>query len=431
MSDLSKLTALVRDGGSFIGVARRLAKDFGRVLYAPTYRQNNPDFNEYILGDGCGDIEHCPDLWLAKEEVDVFVFCDVGFEGEQAELRDQGYYVWGGGPAMMLETDREFFLNKLEELGLDVPQYEIIVGTTALRAFLKDREDIFIKVSKFRRSWETYHWRSLAQDGHMLPYWEVKFGGKRETIRFLCFDKIETTLEIGGDTYNVAGQWPQMMSHGLEAKDEALFSAITKRPEMPEELTHIMDAFTPFLTKCGGANQMSFEVRVTDIEAFWIDSTNRGGLPSTASFLKAKNVSEVIYAGAQGELVEIDYGFKFSAECMVKIKSADGVWGTIVLPDELKDEVLLADYCEEDGQPWFPADDAAICEVGWLVATGDTPTEVAKRMNELADLLPDGADASVEALAEIIREIESEHEQGIKFTDQPLPDPEIVLAPSK
>lgn len=429
--DLSTKTALVRDGGSFVGVARRLAEEFGRVLYCPHYRQNNPEVNEAIIGDGCGDVIHCDDLWIAKKKADVFVFPDIGFAGEQKELRSQGLPVWGGGGAMRLETDREFFLGKLKELGLDVAPHEIVVGVTALRAFLKDREDIFIKVSKFRKSWETYHWRTWKEDEHMLDVWAVRFGGARELIRFLCFEKIETTLEIGGDTYNIDGEWPKMMLHGLEHKDEAYFSAVTKRSEMPKELTQIMDKFSPFMGSVGARIQWSMEVRVSDKGNFFIDATIRGGLPSTASFLKAKNVGQVIYHGAQGELVEIDYGFKFSAECMVKIKSADGAWGTVVLHDELKDAILLADCCEIDGQPWFPADDKAIEEIGWLCATGDSPTEVAKEMNRLADLLPDGADASVESLADIIREIEDEEEHGIPFTTQKMPSPEIVLETSK
>jgi hypothetical protein len=408
-------------------VARRLAKDFGRVYYSPDHRQNNPDFNECCIGDGYGDIVHCSDLWMVKDKVDAFVFPDIGYMGEQLELRSQGFSVWGAGRAMRLETNREFFLKKLEELGLDVAPHEIVVGTDALRAFLKDREDIFIKLSKFRKSWETYHWRSWKQDAHMLDYWAVKFGGARNLIRFLCFEKIETTLEIGGDTYNVHGEWPDTMLHGLEHKDEAYFSAVTKRKEMPEELTEIMDKFSPFMRECGAATQWSMEVRVADEGNFFIDATVRGGLPSTASLLKAKNVSQIIYHGAHGEMVEPEYGFKFSAECMVKIKSEDGIWGTIVLEPELKDALLLADCCEVEGQDWFPSDDKDIEHVGWLRATGDTPTEVAKEMNRLADLLPDGADASVEDLAAIIREIEEEEKQGIHFTDLPMPDQGVVL----
>ncbi len=87
----------------------------------------------------------------------------------------------------------------------------------------------------------------------------------------------------------------------------------------------------------------------------------------------------------------------------------------------------LSDCCEIDGKIWWPADEKPIDELGWLVAIGDTPTETAKEMNKLADLLPDGVDAAVESLADILREITAEEDSGIHFTDQPLPSPEIVL----
>jgi 1-acyl-sn-glycerol-3-phosphate acyltransferase len=184
----------------------------------------------------------------------------------------------------------------------------------------------------------------------------------------------------------------------------------------PVAVTPYLDAYRADPVKAvealTDAIQWSMEVRVSDEGNFFIDATVRGGLPSTASLMKAKNFCQIIYHGAHGEMVEPEYGYKFSAECMVKITGADGAWNTVVLEPEIQDALMLADCCEVDEQPWFPADDKAVEEVGWLCATGDTPTEVAKEMNRLADLLPDGADASVEALASIIREISEEEERA-------------------
>ncbi len=92
---------------------------------------------------------------------------------------------------------------------------------------------------------------------------------------------------------------------------------------------------------------------------------------------------------------------------------------------------MLCDYCEVDGQPWFPPDEHdAVEEIGWLIAKGQTPIECAKEMNHLADMLPDGSDAAVESLSNAIREIEEEQKQGIEFTDQKMPEPQIVLEPA-
>ncbi len=429
MSDLShKCFCVVDHHGLFVDIARRLAESGSRVFYH-TPEDKRDLINDAVVGAGLPGVTCCDDFWLVKDHVDCFVFPDIRHEGEQKELRDQGFAVWGAGAGMNLELDRLFFLEKLEELGLDVPPYTVIYGLDDLTKFLKDKENIWIKFSKWRGSWETTHWRNWKQDVHNLDYWAVKFGGIKENVIFICFPKIETDLEIGADTYCVNGKWPSLMLHGIERKDEAYFSAVTPRNKMPEELLPIMDAFSPYLKEVGYACQWSMETRVKKPKNYFIDATTRGGLPSTATFLKARNVPEIIFYGAHGELIDPDYGFKFSAECMVKISGHQGAWETIDLPDEVKQNLMLADYCEVKNQVWFPADEEGqITEIGWLVAVGNTPKEVAARMNELADMLPDGADASVEALADVFREIEKEHEEGIKFTDQPMPEPDVVLA---
>ena len=431
--DLTTKTFLVKDNGFFLPFARRLAETGARVLFQPTWEKAYPTLNDGVLGDGFpkGDIETCLDFWPLKGKIDCFVFPDLGHMGLQRELRDQGFAVWGAGTGMRLEQDREFFLRKLSALGLDVPPCIVKVGITSLREYLMAEEDIWIKMSTWRGSWETKHWRNAKVDAHHIDAWAVKFGGVREKVVFLCFPKIDTKLEIGADTYNVDGQWPRLMLHGIEKKDEAYFSAVTEREKMPEELTHIMDAFSPYLGSVGYRAQWSMEARVTEDKVFFLDATTRGGLPSTASQLCAmSNFPEVVYHGARGEFVEAEYSNKFTAECMVKIHGEPGCWETIDLPEELKPWLKLSDCCEVDGQPWFPADDDAISEIGWLVSVGNTPTECLKSMNHNADLLPDGANAAVESLADIIREVEAEEDQGIRFTDQPLPDPEIVLESS-
>lgn len=427
MTDLSSTSfAVVDHHGLFLPIAKRLGETGARVYYqTPIDRRDS--INEAVIGDGIEGIEWCEDFWLVKSKVDTFVFPDVRHLGEQEELRSQGFAVWGAGKAMRLELDREFFLKKLADLGLDVPKYEIVIGVTNLLQYLSGKEDIYVKLSKWRGSWETFHWRSKAQDEHRFFAWGLRFGGVREKMRFICFPAIETKLEIGADAYDIDGVWPETMLHGIEKKDEAYFAAVTKRKDMPKELLPIMDAFSPYLGQCAYRCQWSMEVRVADDGNFFIDATTRGGLPSTATFLEASNVGEVIYHGARGEMVDIQYPFKFSAECMVKVHGEPGAWETIVLPEDLKPHLKLADCCEVDGQPWFPSDEGSVDEVGWLLATGNTPKETAEKMNELADMLPDGADACVESLADVIREIEQMSEQGIPFTEQPMPNPEVVL----
>jgi predicted RNase H-like HicB family nuclease len=80
-----------------------------------------------------------------------------------------------------------------------------------------------------------------------------------------------------------------------------------------------------------------------------------------------------------------------------------------------------------DGKFCFPPEEGSDGGLGWLVALGDTPKEVLDRIKELADLLPDGLSADVEALAGVIQEIDKAKEEDIHFTDEPVPEPATVL----
>lgn len=426
MENLSTECFLVHDHfGLFVELATRLAKTGARVIYStPIDRRDR--INEAVIGDGM-DMEWTDDYWSKKSEVTCFVFPDIRHQGPQKELREQGYPVWGSQSGMSLEQNRQFFLRKLKELGLDVPPHEEVVGLDNLSAYLKDKKDIFIKVSKWRGSWETTHWRSWEEDSKLLHEWAVKFGPLAAITRFICFTKIDTDLEIGADTFNVDGKWPSVMLHGIERKNKAYFSAVTDKKDMPEQLTQVMDAFSPYLKKVGYRQQWSMENRVTPSKNYFIDATTRGGLPSTPSFCKANNTGTIILAGAQGELVEPDYGFKFSAECACELSCIEDEWQTVVLKPEVREYLFAQQCCQFNGQLWFPPLGQASGHIGWLVTTGDTPKECFEEMNRIADELPDGVSAAVEELAHCIKEVESEMSQGIPFTDAPLPDPAVVL----
>ena len=150
-------TFLVADNSLFIPVARALARSGNRVLYHNLgWQQGFPKLEAGIIGDGLPDIECVPDLWDVKDEVDCFVFPDIQAAGLQCELRRQGKRVWGSAKGQTIENDRLFFLEKLKELGLDVPPYTPIKGLKNLRLFLKDKSDIWIKMSKWRGSFETW-----------------------------------------------------------------------------------------------------------------------------------------------------------------------------------------------------------------------------------------------------------------------------------
>jgi hypothetical protein len=428
MTDTKDLTVCVIDSGLFLPVAQRLARSVKRVLYFSPSGEAFPTINRRIIGDGYADIERVKRMWAIKNEVDLWVVPDINQSDIQIELESQGRKVWGSRAGDSLEIYREFFHRKLAELGLDVPTFTPVMGMTKLKEFLKDKEDKFLKISEYRGSMETYHWRSWRIDEGYLDMLSVRFGPTKEIVPFLVFDPIKTDLEIGGDTYCVNGQWPDFMLHGLEAKDSGYFSAVTPFKEMPECLVNIMEAFSPYLQRNNYRNEWSMEVRVKGDKAFFTDPTCRGGLPSTASQLEVwGNFPEIVWAGANGELVQPEPLGKFTAEAIVRMKCDKSQWGVLEVPKELQQWLKLSCCCEVDGRVCFPTTDDHGEEIGWLVAIGDTPEETLKNLKEYTELLPDGVTADLTPLEKIFQEIEQEEKAGIHFTEKSLPEPAEVL----
>lgn len=431
MKPLSEATICVVDSGLFLPMALRLAEDAKRVIYWSPEMRPTPSVKQAYIGKGFENIERVKSFWPHIEEVDCFAFPDVNQGELQLYLESTGKPVWGSRSVEMLELDREFFMEKLEELGLDVPEHYIAHGWTELCDMLKDYEDVYIKISEYRGDFETKHWRSWERDSDWLYKMAIVFGPLREHIDFMICPKIETNLEIGGDVYSVDGGFPSLMLHGIEGKDKCYFSAVTKREDMPEDLQEIMQAFSPMMKEGRYRNQWSMEVRINDDGKFFIDDTRRGGMPSSGSQqLLWSNFPEIVYAGAHGELVDPEPNGMYSIECMITAKGDPELWQDVEIEDDLLPWVRFSGCCFVDGRYAFPPPEhpeAGSRDLGWLVAIGDTPRETLERQKELAKMLPPGLSADVESLVEVIEEIETEEAQGIEFSKKEMPKPSEAI----
>lgn len=432
MKPASESTILIFDHGLFLPLAERMAREFKRVFYFSEWQEGFSTVNKACVGDGIPGVERVADFWTVKDEVDCWCFPDIQKSGLQLELESQGCAVWGARSGDELELNRELFLKTLKYVGLDVPKFEVVRGITALTDLLRDTEDKFIKISRYRGSLETFHWRSWKLDENFLDLLAVRFGAVRELVKFIVFDPIDTPLEIGGDTYCVDGRWPSLMLHGIEAKDKGYFGAVTDTEKMPDQLKAVLDAFKDPLEKYRYRNFWSMEVRVTDDAAFFIDPTCRGGLPSSASQMELwSNLGEIILAGAHGELVEPVPAAKFSAEVLLKIKSdRGGNWRKCEIPKELRQWLKFSGHCEVDGLAWFAPEEDNDDACGWMVAIGDSPKEVLETMKEQVEMLADGLFTDLGPLADVIAAIDSGEDQGIEFSKAPLPEPGSVLEPT-
>jgi hypothetical protein len=422
----------VVDHGAYLPLALKLAKSYKRVLYHTPWEEAYPTVNKCCIGDGFEEIERCDDIWKHKKEVDLFVFPDILHGGLQEELRSQGFPVWGSGNGDSIEINRLKFLKVLQDCGLSMPKMVEVRGITELRAHLLDLEDKYIKISRFRGTMETHHWRDYALDHIWLDMLAVKLGPLSDLIRFLVFDAIDTDIEIGGDTYCVDGQFPSHMMEAYEWKDKSAFGAFKPVGEVADCIQETMQAIGPVLGSYSYRNSFSMEIRVKDDgQFFFLDPCCRGPLPMSWGQMEIYgNLPKIIWCGANGDLVNPEPTAQFCCECILTHCGSADHWAVAEVPGDLKDAIKISNCCLAEGVHGIPPDEHGGKDIGWLVATGDTPRATLEKQLEQAKKLPDGISAATESLADLLREIAKSEEMGMEFSPMPTPDPQETVEPA-
>lgn len=428
MKETSDVVACVVDHGLFLPMALKVAETFAKTYYWTPVERDFPSIKEGIIGDGFENIERIESPWDVRVHCDLFMFPDIGFSGMQKELVTQGFQVWGGRDADSLEKNRGKFLKTVADLGLPVPKYERIKGLTNLKLFLADKEDKWIKISRWRGDVETFHWGSWEDDEAELDDYAYHLGPAKELITFYVIDPVDTDIEDGVDTYCIDGELPQTCLHAMECKDKALIGTMVPISAIPENIRHISEAFAGVLKPYGYRQFFSTEVRVDGEDCYFIDPTLRAGSPP--SQLQTElfgNLADIVWHGANGHCIEPEPTAKFGVQAMLTTKDPRNAWFSARFEPGLSPHVKCRSCCEIDGRLCFPPDPFGNRDLGWLVATGDTIAESIDKLKEVAGELPDGVDCDTNSLADLLREIESAEEQGMEFTDQTVPKPEEVL----
>ena len=429
--DLSTKTACLVDNGLFVELGIRLARDFGRVLYYnPGNQKGFPTITEAMIGDGMGEIERIDSFWPLKNEIDCFVFPDINSSAIQLELISQGKPVWGSRAADRLEQYRAEFKGILMELGLEVGPYKVCHGLDELKAFLFNKKDRWIKFSKYRGSFETRGWVDYDTSRDVFDLLAIKFGPAQNIVNFIVEETIKTKVEWGYDGYFAGGKFPARSAQGVEEKDKCYIGAITEWADLPSEVRMINEAITPILAKFGYANFWSTELRITeDDKVYFIDPTCR--MPSPAGEAQMElygNLSEIIWAGAHGQCLDPEPTAKFCAEAIIDHNGDEQYWRRLVVSDEVRRFVKLYNVCKIDDAYCIPPLEHSCDSIGAVIGLGDTIEEAIEHLKENEKAL-NGQPITIhsEDLADALAEIHHADQQGIELTNEPVPDPAVVL----
>ena len=429
MKDVKDITVCIVDHGIFFGLAQQLASQVKRVIYhCPGWERGFSSCRDGAIGDGFEpQVELCHDIWKIKKEIDLFAFPDIQHSGLQLELESQGFPVWGSRTGDDLETLRLKFIQTLESLKLDVTNYRQDRGMADLRKYLKANDDKYIKISRWRADLETYHHINYDLSRNWLDEKAVQFGDLQDEIVFLVFDPIETDLEVGYDGYSIDGWFPNMAIHGIEKKDRGYIGAAQHYDDLPEQVREVNNRFSEVLAGHRYRNFWSTEIRIVGDKFYFIDPTCRAGMPSgDAQFVMYKNLGEILWQGAHGQVVEPQFNAKYVVQSLIEHNGDPDHWRTIQVPPKFQDNVRLLSPCSvKDGLYCISPSSAAGETVGSLLTWNDD-LEIAieenqKMAGELSKMNP--ITINTDAVVDVLKEMHSAAEQGVHMTEEALPDP--------
>ena len=198
-------TLLVCDNGLFFEFALKLADHFKKVYYYTEWKNAYPGMAEAVVGtewkngkrlptfDG-KNLERVENMFSILDEVDCFFTPDI-YDGDLLETLEQsGIPSFGSGKAESLELNRYETAQEMKSVGMDVAPTVKIVGIQALREHLKKVKDKWIKISKYRKHFETFHHINYRLSEPLLDSIESDLGPLKYITEFVVVDNIE---EIG------------------------------------------------------------------------------------------------------------------------------------------------------------------------------------------------------------------------------------------
>ena len=415
---------LVFDHGMFTSFALKLSQWFDVFYYTPWDSQAFPSPNNSFIGDGFSEMVRVKDFWATVPQMDYFFFADIYSGGLQEHLRGLGKKVFGSGRGDSLEILRWKMRKLMGLAGMPVNKAERVIGTKALREYLKSHNDVYVKVSAYRGLCETFHSDTYELTEPLLDEIENDLGGLKYVLPFIIEQKIDAVVETGYDGYSIDGKYPETSLFGVEVKDCGYLGTIVKTENMPNEVTFVNNKLSPMLAELQYRMAISTEIRVCkDGIPYLIDLTCR--LPSPPSQVMSEiygNWDEIIIEGSQGKLVDAAPLAKFGVSATICASFAEDHWTPIYIKESCRQFVKLHNHCNIEGVDYIIPANVHMAEVGAVVGVGDTLEEAAAHCRKMAEGVGGySVKVKLDSLSEGLAEIKKMQDYGIKFCDDKLP----------
>ena len=357
MSNKSEQTICLYDniGGSYLPIALRLSPYFKKTYFYSPNPNPFPRPGLSYIGKGYEDqgVFQIDDFWNKLNEIDIVILPDSYQSDIGQHLRSIGKMVWGGAPSDVVETNKKTFYDVVERLGLPASNIKYIKGITALKDYLFDKSNLFIKTYPFRGVIETFQYINWNFNNVIFKDLEFANGPMAEELLFIVQDPIDAICEFGSDYYSVGNQIPKTRCFGIETKDAAYISKAEPNPPAP--IKYVDETFAAALGAYKHCGWFSTEVRYTEnFIPFFNDPTPRCGMPSGLSMISLiSNWHEIIPGACKGIFVEPVYKYKYACELIIRTSYSNKNYVPVTFPKEYAPNINLKGSFIIDGQSFI------------------------------------------------------------------------------
>lgn len=387
--NLSSKTCLVIDNGMFPYIAETLAESFGKVLYWSPWLSAFPSDKEMQIGVGLKGVKRV-DWWLPHiDKADIIIYPDCYYGPDQVYLeKTLGKRVWGGRMSEELELYREQSKVTLDEQGVPIGKFAVCEGMEELRTYLQSHPNVMVKYSFTRGDKESFHVKTYKLSKPELDDLEHRLGPRANHRTFIVEELIEPACEIGYDGYTIDGQWPESCLWGVEDKGRAYAGMVEDYDKLPEQIKDNNAKVAPLLKKWRCRSWFGMETRVTRKEGvpFVIDPLVRfGNPPGALCSLIYRNLAEIMWHGAEGELVQPVFDNAWGVQLQMYSSWSEDHWQPIHFPQEIAPYVKLPYHTVIDGTHYVVPTADKNPAIGSVVATGKTLQQAIEKVKKYAE----------------------------------------------
>lgn len=415
--NLKDKTILCYDNGLFFDFCLKLADYYKKVYYYVPWKDAFPGMMKMMIGtewkngerlstfDG-KNFESVDNFFDYVDEADICFFPDVSDGDLQLHLQEMGKLVFGSRKGEELELERWDTKQYFKKIGMDVQPIKRVVGVDALKEHLKTVKDKWIKISKFRKHFETFHHINYDLSEPILQKIEWEMGPMSKIAEFIVEDHIEAIAEEGIDAYCIDGRFPNFAFAGNEVKEKSFAGMFFRYNDLSEGIREVNDQMAPALKHYGYKGFISSEVRTTkDNKHFAIDPCCRLASPPSEIYQELySNLGQIIWEGAQGKLIDPIPKAKFGVEVLINSEWYLESHQAISFPEHLRPWIKLRYPIKIDGR-YYCMNEGHCPGAGAIIAIGSNFEECKSKVEEIAPQIEgQGIEVNLETIDEAIEE---------------------------